>query len=494
MSNLPSVNMADTQTTDVVIIGGGISGINAAYRVQSAFPNHSYAILEARDALGGTWDLFRYPGIRSDSDLFTFGFAWHPWNQDNPIATGESIAKYLRNTADEYKITPHIHLQHKVLAADWSSDENLWSLTVEHDGKTKIMNARFIVWGTGYYDYNQPLHSPIPGLDNFRGQVIHPQFWPEDLDYTDKNIAIVGSGATAVTLLPNLAEKARLCTMVQRSPTYILSLPNRNQSIWSYFLPSSWSRKLQRISWIWTSRLFFLFCQSFPWLARFILSMRTKSQLPAHIPWNPHFNPRYNPWDQRLCVSPDGDFYKALRKGRADIKTDTIDQVTENGIKFASGDSLENLDILITATGLRLQIAGGASITVDGEPVHIGEKYLWNGVMLQDVPNASFVIGYTNASWTLGADATAHFITRLLRWMEDNSVVAATPRLAANTHLEDRRLLNLNSTYVTVAEKHLPKAADRAPWRPRDNYISDLSFAKWGNFNQDLHVVKKKDL
>lgn len=282
--------------------------------------------------------------------------------------------------------------------------------------------------------------------------------------------------------------------MVQRSPTYIFSLPNRNRSIWSWFLPSSWSRKLQRISWIWTSRIFFLFCQSFPWLARFILRARTQSQLPKNVPLDPHFNPCYNPWDQRLCVSPDGDFYKALRKGRADIKTDTIDHVTEKGMKFTSGDSLDNIDILITATGLRLQIAGGASITVDGEPAQISQKYLWNGVMMQDIPNSSFVIGYTNASWTLGADATAHFITRLLRWMDNNGVVVATPRVAKGEQLQDRRLLNLNSTYVTIAERDLPKAADRGPWRPRDNYLSDLTFAKWGNFNRGLEVVRKKEL
>lgn len=477
---------------DVVIIGAGISGINAAYRIQSAFPQCSYALLEARENLGGTWDLFRYPGIRSDSDLFTFGFAWHPWTQSNPIATGESISTYLRETVDHHGIAPNIHLRHKVLGADWSSHDNLWTLTVDHDGVVNTMTARFLIFGTGYYDYNEPLHSPIPGLENFQGQLIHPQFWPEDLDYTDKNIAIVGSGATAVTLLPNLAEKARLCTMVQRSPTYILSLPNKQHSFLSYLLPNSWYRKIQRISWILTSRLFFVFCQSFPWLARLILQARTKSQLPNHIPWDPHFNPRYNPWDQRLCVSPDGDFYKALREGRADIKTDTIDSVTKSGLHFSSGDSLENIDILITATGLRLRIAGGASITVDGEPIQLNSKYLWNGVMLQDVPNASFVIGYTNASWTLGADATAQFFCRFMHWMDQRGIVAGIPRVPAGAGLQDRRLLNLNSTYVTLAEKDLPKAADRGPWQPRSNYLSDLMFAKYGTFDRDLEVVQKE--
>lgn len=474
---------------DTVIIGAGISGINAAYRVQAAFPNRSYAILEARDNLGGTWDLFRYPGIRSDSDLFTFGFSWHPWNQSSPIASGEAITKYLHESADKHGITPNIRLRHKVLGADWSSQDNLWSLTIEHDGAIKTMSARFMIWGTGYYNYDEPMDSPITGLENFQGQVVHPQFWPEDLDYTNKNVAIVGSGATAVTLLPNLADKTKSCTMVQRSPTYILPLPNKKNPLLSYLMPASWYRKLQRISWIWTSRIFFLFCQTFPWLARLALRARTKRELPEHVPFDPHFNPRYNPWDQRLCVSPDGDFYKCLRDGTADIKTDTIHTVTKTGLRFDSGDSLDNIDILITATGLRLRVAGGASITVDGEPYHISNKYLWNGVMLQDLPNASYIIGYTNASWTLGADATAQFVTRLMRWMDQRGLVAVIPRLAPGAALEDRKLLNLKSTYVNVAEKALPRAANKAPWKPRDNYISDLNFAKYGRIDQDLEVV-----
>lgn len=475
---------------DTVIIGAGISGINAAYRVQAAFPNRSYAVLEARDDLGGTWDLFKYPGIRSDSDLFTFGFAWHPWNSSSPIASGDAIKKYLHESAEKFNIKPNIHLRHRVLGADWSSQENVWTLSVEHEGEVKTMTARFMIWGTGYYNYDEPMDSPIPGLDDFQGQIVHPQFWPEDLDYKDKNVAIIGSGATAVTLLPNMADKTRSCTMVQRSPTYILSLPNKKNPLLSYLMPTSWYRKFQRVTWIWTSRIFFLFCQSFPWVARLLLKLRTKRQLPSHIPFDPHFNPRYNPWDQRLCVSPDGDFYAALRDGKADIKTDTIKTVTKNGLQFDSGDSLKNIDILITATGLKLRVAGGASITIDGEPYDLSSKYLWNGVMLQDLPNASYIIGYTNASWTLGADATAQFVTRLMKWMDQRGLVAVIPRLAPGAVLEDRKLLNLKSTYVNVAEKALPRAADQAPWQPRDNYISDLNFAKHGRIDQCLELVE----
>ncbi|KAF4212509.1 hypothetical protein CNMCM8980_000905 [Aspergillus fumigatiaffinis] len=475
---------------DIIIVGAGISGINAAYRIQSQLPNHRYAILEARNAIGGTWDLFKYPGIRSDSDLFTFGFSWNPWNQDNPIAEGASISKYMRDTAAQYGIDKHIHFQHRLLAADWSSADNVWKLAVEHEGEPKTYTARFVIFGTGYYNYHEPLAADVPGLSQFQGQVIHPQFWPEDLDYTDKKVVIIGSGATAITLLPKMAEKAAKVTMLQRSPTYILSLPNRQSSLLSWILPNTVNRKLQRLRWIFTSRLFFLFCQTFPWMARLLLKLSVVRQLPKNMPYDPHFKPRYNPWDQRLCICPDGDFFKSLHTGHADVKTDTIRQVTANGIELNSGDFLD-ADIIVTATGLKLQIAGGTSITVDGEKQRVSDKYLWNGVMLQDLPNASFVIGYTNASWTLGADATALFVCRLLKWMERHHKLAATPRLnpVLARQMQPRRLLNLNSTYVTAAEKDLPKAADRGPWQPRENYLSDLTFAKYGRLDEGLELV-----
>ncbi|GIJ90832.1 hypothetical protein Asppvi_009795 [Aspergillus pseudoviridinutans] len=475
---------------DIIIVGAGISGINAAYRIQSQFPNYRYAILEARNAIGGTWDLFKYPGIRSDSDLFTFGFSWNPWNQDNPIAEGASISKYMRDTAAQYGIDKHIHFQHRLLAADWSSADNVWKLAVDHEGEPKSYTARFVIFGTGYYNYHEPLTADVPGLSQFQGKVIHPQFWPEDLDYTDKKVVIIGSGATAVTLLPKMAEKAAKVTMLQRSPTYILALPNRQSSLLSWILPNTVNRKLQRLRWIITSRIFFLFCQTFPWMARLILKLSVVRQLPKNVPHDPHFKPRYNPWDQRLCICPDGDFFKSLHSGHANVKTDTIRQVTANGIELNSGDFLD-ADIIVTATGLKLQIAGGTSITVDGEKQRVSDKYLWNGVMLQDLPNASFVIGYTNASWTLGADATALFVCRLLKWMERHHKVAAVPRLnpVLGRQMQPRRLLNLNSTYVTAAEKDLPKAADRGPWQPRDNYLSDLMFAKYGRLDEGLEWV-----
>lgn len=479
---------------DVVIVGAGISGINAAYRLQTQLPHLSYAILEARDNLGGTWDLFKYPGIRSDSDLFTFGFSWHPWDQDNAIAEGPAIVNYLKRTTEKFGIDGHIQYGQRLRGADWSSNDNTWSLTVENtaDEQMKTLSSRFVIFGTGYYDYQTPLQTEIPGLDTFGGQVVHPQFWPENLDYSDKRIVIIGSGATAITLLPNLVEKAEHVTMLQRSPTYILALPN-NRPITARIFPAFIARRLLRISWMITSRIFFLFCQAFPWLARSILRLRTKMLLPKDVPWDPHFRPSYNPWDQRLCVSPDGDFYKSLHSGKAAVKTDHISSVTPKGIQLNSGEFL-GADMIVPATGLRLRIAGGASISVDGAPINLHDKYIWHGMMIQDMPNAVFIIGYTNASWTLGADATALTICRLLKDLEKRGSSAAVPRLSSSlaTSIQPRRLLNLSSTYVTKAEKELPRAADRGPWLPRDNYFSDLWFAKYGNLDEEIEYLGEK--
>ncbi|KAJ5589575.1 hypothetical protein N7537_012253 [Penicillium hordei] len=486
----------ETKHFDIIIVGAGISGINAAYRVQDQLPGYSYTILEARTDLGGTWDLFKYPGIRSDSDLFTFGFQFNPWSHDNPIAEGSAIKEYVRDTATKYGIDKKILYNRRLSSANWSSDENTWSLTVNHNDSQHTYTARYVIFGTGYYNYKNPLKADIPGLDAFQGQIIHPQFWPEDLQYKDKKIVIIGSGATAITLLPNLADHAARVTMLQRSPTYILSVPNRSSSRWiSYLLPNALYARMQRMIWIYTTRLFFLFCQRFPNFARWLLKLNVRKQLPNHIPYDPHFKPRYNPWEQRLCVCPDGDLFRSLRQGKADVKTDTIREVTKNGIILNSGEQLE-ADIIVTATGLRLQIAGGSALSVDGKKIDVGDKYLWNGIMLQDLPNAAFVIGYTNASWSLGSDATAQFVCRLLKELELRKLISAVPRLKEKdaATLQDRPLLNLKSTYVSLAERVLPKAADRGPWQPRDHYLKDLKFAHSGDIDTGLEFVQGPNL
>lgn len=482
--------MTTTPDFDVVIIGAGISGINSAYRIQSNFPNYKYCILEARDTIGGTWDLFKYPGIRSDSDLFTFGFQWYPWDRNNPIATGESILEYLGEASSKFGIDQNIRFKTKLQHASWSTEYQEWTLSVQKGEKHTSISARFVIFGTGYYDYSTPLQAHIPGLDNFAGQVIHPQFWPEKLDYTDKKIVVIGSGATAVTLIPKLAEKAKLATMLQRSPTYIVALPNRStSSIVDYIVPRAMALQLKRMRWIITSRLFFLFCRSFPGGARWLFRKGTLRLLPTNMSFDPHFNPTYNPWTQRLCVCPDGDFYKALHTGHADVVTGTIKTVTPAGIQLNSGTFLD-ADIIVTATGLKLQLAGGATVDVDGKPLSPADKFIWRGSMLQDVPNASFVMGYTNASWTLGADATATMIVRLLQTLEQKESTSVVARVQNPESLETTPLLNLDSTYLKSATNIMPKAATTGAFAARSNYLADDFSARYGNL-ESLEWVRR---
>ena len=476
---------------DIIIVGAGISGINAAYRIQTELPSATYTILEARGGIGGTWDLFRYPGIRSDSDLYTFGFAWRPWAAQKYIADGDAIRTYIRESAALYGIDQMIKYHHKLVAANWSSDQQAWSLLVDENGHTASFHARFVILSTGYYDYEEALSSHVPGIENFTGTVAHPQFWPETLDYKDKKIIVIGSGSTAVTLIPSLAEKASHITMLQRSPSYIVARPAIDPfaRLVQKYLPQWLAHRITRFKVLILSFLFLKFCASYPLAARNMIKKATLKQLPDNIPHDPHFSPRYNPWEQRLCLCPDGDFFKAMRAGKASVITDTIATVTETGIQLISGQTLD-ADIIVTATGLKLKTGGGAHISVDNVPVRIGEKYLWNGVMLQDVPNLATVIGYTNASWTLGADATALLVTRLLNVMKAKGLVSAVPRLEDVGSMKSVPALNLSSTYVVKGAKELPKTGDKAPWLPRSTYFSDLWSAKYGNITEGLHFEK----
>jgi cation diffusion facilitator CzcD-associated flavoprotein CzcO len=473
---------------DVIIVGAGISGINAGYRVQTELPNYKYAILESRGAMGGTWDFFRYPGIRSDSDLHTFGFPWRPWTDKKAIADGTSIRNYIQASAEQYGIDRKILFRHKLLAADWSTEEQRWALTVDADGEETTYYARFIIMGTGYYDYSEPLQTTIPGLEKFKGQVVHPQFWPEDLDYTNKKMIIIGSGATAVTLLPVVAEKAAQVTMLQRSPGYVVALPAEDPAgnLLRRFLPQQLAFKLVRWKFLILPFIFFKFCRAFPNVARNLIRKGTSQLLPKNIPLDPNFDPKYNPWEQRLCLCPDGDFFKALQGGNADIVTDTIKTVTEDGILTEGGKNLA-ADIIVTATGLKMQMAGGARLSVDGTPFVISDRYMWKGMMLQDLPNMAVVIGYTNASWTLGADATALHVCRLLKYMDRHSMQSATPTIGKGETMGVSPVLNLSSTYIEKAKGSLPKAGDRGPWRPRANYLIDCWVSRYGSLTQGMH-------
>ncbi|CDS82149.1 probable monooxygenase [Sporisorium scitamineum] len=481
-----SINYNDTDVQDVIVVGAGISGINAAYRLKDELPHKKYLIFEGRDNLGGTWDLFRYPGIRSDSDLHTFGYSFKEWTGAD-IAEGKEILAYLKKVAEENGISERIHFKSKVVAADWSTEERVWFVTVDQDGERKTYRTRFLYNCTGYYDYEAPLKTEIPGIQNFRGKVVHPQFW--DLtqdDYRGKRVAVIGSGATAITLIPSMAKLTKDITLVQRSPTYIVSLDKYDPiaKLIRAVLPhkvAAFVIRQKNIARIYASYHFF---RAFPGVAKRILGRLTSSQLPKDIPLDPHFKPNYNPWDQRLCISPDGDFYQTLRERNAHIATGHIDQVTNNEIILKNGERIP-CDIIVTATGLKLAFGGHMEITLDKKPCPANERFVWKGCMLEDHPNYAVSIGYTNASWTLGSDCTAQYVVRLIKHMDKYHKSMAVPKPSNRDQLEVGSLLDLNSTYVKKAEKDLPKAATTGPWKSRKNYWYDLVQAKYGGF-EDL--------
>lgn len=481
---------------EVIIVGAGISGINFAYRLQTQNPDINFTILEGRAAIGGTWDLFKYPGLRSDSDLYTFGFPWRPWTEQKAIADGPSIVNYVRDSASMYGIDKKVQFKHKVKSADWSSEQQSWSLSVDANGTPKTFRSRFMLWCTGYYDYNQALPSAIPGIENFKGTVIHPQFWPEDLDYSNKNIVIVGSGATAITLMPALAEKAAHVTMLQRSPSYILSQPATDglEIAIRKVCPAWLAHKLIRIKWIILPFLFVSFCTYFPTFAKNLIRKGTIKQLPESIAHDPNFKPSYNPFQQRVCFCPDGDFYASLRAGTSSVVTGVVDTVTAKSIKLQSGQELQP-DIIVTATGLKIQMAGGTKLSVDGQPFALNEKYMWKGVMVQDLPNAAFSVGYTDASWTLGADATAQLICRLIKALDRDGAAAAVPRLneKEQSAMKEMPMLNLQSTYIQRGKDAMPKAGDGAQWRARTYYLRDMWEAWFGDIRTGLQYISEKE-
>jgi cation diffusion facilitator CzcD-associated flavoprotein CzcO len=484
---------ASTHEYDIIVIGAGISGINAGYRIQSNLPNASYAILEGRAELGGTWTLFKYPGVRSDSDLHTFGFSFNPWNKPNPIATGASIVEYLHDTASKFGIDKHINYEHKVETADWSSDAQRWRLEVQHNGQRKVFHAKFVIMGTGYYDYEKPLDAHIPELENFGGQIVHPQFWPEELDYAGKKMVVIGSGATAITILPAVVDTGvGQVTMLQRSPSYIMSLPQPKPGdplpLAERLLPRWMALRILRFQFIVIPYLMFLFCRAFPTTARNFLRKEAKSHLPKDFAMDPHFKPAYNPWDQRLCLCPDADFFKCFESERAKIVTATIKQVVEDGIILDNGDKID-ADIIVTATGLKISICGKIDITVDKEPVDLPSRYLWRTAMVTGVPNLGVQIGYVNASWTLGSDTAARLLTRLFREMQENGYTSATPRIGEKEMRNPRSALGLESTYMKRAVNSVPKCGSAGPWLPRSNYIKDRWAAEHADLRQGLQFA-----
>jgi cation diffusion facilitator CzcD-associated flavoprotein CzcO len=461
---------------DVLIVGAGLSGIGAACQLRTHLPTKSVAVLEAREASGGTWDLFRYPGIRSDSDMFTFGYSWRPWPGDRALADGPSILAYLRTVAEEYGIDELIRYRHKVVRASWDSATARWTVEIDHDGAPVTMTASFL-WGcAGYYDYEEPYAPEFAGTESFEGTIVHPQHWPEDLDHTGKRVVVIGSGATAITLVPALAEAAVHVTMLQRSPTYVVSRPAHDRLATRLRrLPTRWSYPVVRWANILSGMATFQLARRRPRFVKGFVLKAARAQLPDTIDADVHFKPRYNPWDQRFCVVPDGDLFRALRKGRASVVTDTIDRFTPRGITLSSGEELE-ADLVVTATGFQVLAFGGIEVVVDGEVVDAGRRMAYKAMMLDGVPNFAFTIGYTNASWTLKADLISAYVVRLLRHLDETGARSAVP--VRPPDVEEQPIMDFTSGYVLRALDKLPKQGDREPWRLRQNYVADLRTIK----------------
>jgi len=471
----------ETEHVDVLIVGAGLSGIGAARHLQERRPQDSFLILEARSALGGTWDLFRYPGIRSDSDMYTLGYRFKPWTDAKAIADGPAILRYVRETASETGIDARIRYDHRVVRAEWSSDDARWTVTVERTdtGETTQLTCGFLYGCTGYYRYDAGYTPEFPGRERFQGQVIHPQFWPEDLDYAGKRVVVIGSGATAVTLVPAMAGDAGHVTMLQRSPTYVVSVPEQDPIARAVrrVLPDKAAYPLLRWKNVALSSAIYKLSRRHPKLMRSLFRKGVQRQVPEGYAVDTHFKPTYDPWDQRLCVVPSGDLFKAIRRGQASIVTDTIDTFTERGIRLASGQELE-ADIIVTATGLNLLAFGGMDLVVDGRPVHLPDTMAYKSLMLSDVPNFAYALGYTNLSWTLKADLTAEYVCRLLDHMERTGVASATPTRDADVREEP--FLDFQAGYVLRSLDQFPKQGSAAPWRVHMDYARDLWMLRRG--------------
>ena len=476
---------------DVIIVGAGLSGIGTAYWLQQKCPDQEFTILEARDALGGTWDLFRYPGIRSDSDMFTFGYRFKPWKNPQSLSDGASILNYLRETAQENGIDKKIRYGHQVIRASWDDEETGWTIDVQTTHKNVRMRARFLYMCSGYYHYEKAHRPTFAGEENFRGKIVLPQFWPKDLDYQGKQIVIVGSGATAVTLVPTLSEKARHVTMLQRSPTYVMNLPKRNNLFVQLkkWLPERAAYRITRWSNLLLGMTFYRLSRSFPHvIKRFIIRDASKRLGPGYQV-NKHFNPRYNPWDQRLCVVPDGDLFEAIRQGKASVVTDEISHFTSRGIQLKSGEELP-ADLIVLATGLNIKLLGGVVLTVNGKPVNPNEEIVYKGMMLSEVPNFVMAFGYTNASWTLKTDLTANYVCKLLNYMAKKGYQIVAPRRQRNVAPEP--FLNFQSGYIQRADSLLPKQGSRRPWRVYQNYLMDMMTTRYGRVDDGVLEFKSK--
>lgn len=481
MGQTPAI--ADHDRVDVLIIGCGVSGVSTGVHLKTDSPGTSFVILEARDNIGGTWDFFKYPGVRSDSDMFTFGFRFKPWLGEKSLADAGSILAYINETVDEYGLRKHIRTARRVVSADWHSDEARWFVTVEntHTGETSLIKAKVLHSASGYYAYDTPHTPDFPGRENFRGDVVHPQKWPEEIDYAGKRVVVIGSGATAVTLVPELAKTgAGHVTMLQRTPTYILPLPAVDPiaRVIRKVLPEKLAYKVVRWKNIGQFMGTFWFSRRFPEQAKKLIRHFAVNSLPEGFEVDKHFKPPYNPWEQRLCVVPDGDFFAAIKEGDVDVVTEHIKQFDETGIELQSGEHLD-ADIIVTATGFDIELFGGADITVDGQGKEYGSLFSYKGLSVSEVPNFTFTIGYTNASWTLKADLVSEYLARLMNYMKEggyDTFVAVPP----SNFKETSPFIDLSAGYVQRAIDDAPRQGDNVPWRVYQSYPRDAKMFRHG--------------
>lgn len=476
---------------DVLVVGAGLSGIGAACHLRMECPGKSFLLLEGRAALGGTWDLFRYPGIRSDSDMYTLGYRFRPWRDPKAIADGPAILKYIRETAREFGVDERIRYGHRVKRAAWSSDESRWTIEAETGPEKTVVRftCNFLYLCTGYYDYEKGYTPEWPGVESFRGQIVHPQKWPEDLDYAGKRVVVIGSGATAVTLVPAMAERAGHVTMLQRSPSYVVSRPAEDKM-------ANWLRRhlsariayaLTRWKNVLLGTFFYNLARKRPELFKKLLAKNVRRQLGEEYVGR-HFTPSYNPWDQRLCLVPNSDLFRSIREGRASVVTDHIETFTEDGLLLKSGERLD-ADIIVTATGLVLRLMSGLQLLVDGAPVELPRTLIYKGMMFSDVPNLAFAIGYTNASWTLKCDLTAGYVCRLLNHMDGHGYNVCTPRVN-DPEVKEEPVIDFNSGYVLRAQETLPRQGSKRPWRMHQNYVKDLSMMRYGRVDDGTMEFK----
>ena len=482
-----------TEHLDVLIVGAGLSGIGAASYIEKRCPWASYAVFEGRDDIGGTWDLFRYPGVRSDSDMFTLGYSFRPWDRQESIADGGSILDYIRETAAATGVDRRIRFNHRVVRAEWSTEEACWLVTAERTAgggavETVELTCRFLFSCTGYYRYDHGYQPEFPGVERFGGTIVHPQAWPEDLDYAGKRVVVIGSGATAVTLVPSMAEAAGHVTMLQRSPTYIASLPSRSPiaALLRRWLPRRLADPAIRWFNALTTQGFYQLSRRRPAVVKRMLRKGLERQLPSGYDIDTHFTPRYDPWDQRMCLVPDGDLFTAIRDGSVGVVTDHIVSFTEQGLLLRSGTELP-ADVIVTATGLELLFMGGIELAVDGRPVDPGRLLAYKGMMLEGVPNLALAFGYTNASWTLKADLTCAYVCRLLNHMRASGMRQCTP-VNSDPGLTRQPLLGLNSGYINRSQHLFPKQGSKFPWQVHQNYLRDYRALRASGLNDDAMV------